>query len=324
MANNTHNHDNSIDTAKAAALRQKIMNELSKAVVGKEEIKEALMVALLAGGHILIEGLPGTAKTTLSKCFAEVIGGSFKRIQFTPDMMPSDITGFYMYSTDGNSTFVDGPIFANIVLADELNRTTPRTQSAMIEAMQEHQVTIEKKTYQLPRPFMVIATQVLSGEEGTYSLTNVQVDRFLLRVWSPYPSREEEKEVISNIDRIDTPELKVAVTLEELGEIQEMTRHVYVSPDISEYIISLISSLREDPDVLSGPSTRSGIALYRCARVLALFDNRDYVIPDDVKHLAVPALEHRLRVRVEAEMDDITPAIILQRIMEKVPVPKLE
>jgi MoxR-like ATPase len=323
LAKNT-NTTNNIDTAKATALRQKIMNEISKAVVGKEEIKEALLVALLAGGHVLIEGLPGTAKTTLSKSFAEVIGGSFKRIQFTPDMMPSDITGFYMYSTDGAATFVDGPIFANIVLADELNRTTPRTQSAMIEAMQEHQVTIEKKTYPLPKPFMVIATQVLSGGEGTYSLTDVQVDRFLLRVWSPYPTREEEKEVISNIDRIDTPDIKVAATLEEIGEIQAMARQVYVSPDISEYIISLITGLRSDPDVLSGPSTRSGIALYKCARVLALFDNRDYVIPDDIKHLTVPAMEHRLRVKVEAEMDDITPAMVLQRTLEKIPVPKLE
>ncbi|MBN1188900.1 MAG: MoxR family ATPase [Dehalococcoidales bacterium] len=320
MANNS----DSIDTTKASTLRGKILSEISKAVIGKDNIKEALLVALIAGGHILIEGLPGTAKTTLSKSFAEVIGGSFKRIQFTPDMMPADITGFYMYSTDGSATFVDGPVFANVVLADELNRTTPRTQSAMIEAMQEHQVTVEKKTFQLPRPFMVIATQVLSGEEGTYSLTNVQIDRFMLRVWSPYLTHDEEKEVISNIDRIDTPEIRVAATLEEINEIQYMARQVYVSPDISEYIISLIGSLRSDPDVLSGPSTRSGIALYKCARVMALFDNRDYVIPDDIKHLASQAIEHRLRVKVEAEMDDITPAMILQRTLEKVPVPKLE
>jgi MoxR-like ATPase len=316
--------NNSIDTSKAAAIRQKIMGEISKAVIGKDSIKETLLLALLAGGHVLIEGLPGTAKTTLSKSFAEVIGGSFKRIQFTPDMMPADITGFYMYSTDGSATFVDGPIFANIVLADELNRTTPRTQSAMIEAMQEHQVTVEKKTFQLPKPFMVIATQVLSGGEGTYSLTDVQVDRFMLRVWSPYLTREEEKEVISNIDRIDTPQLKTAATLEEIAEVQNMARQVYVSPDIAEYIVSLIDSLRGDPDVLSGPSTRSGIALYKCSRVLALFDNRDYVIPDDVKHLTAQAMEHRLRVKAEAEMDDITPAMILQRTLEKVPVPKLE
>jgi MoxR-like ATPase len=316
--------NNKIDITKATALHQKITQEVSKAVIGKDEIKEALILALLAGGHVLIEGLPGTAKTTLSKCFAQAIGGSFKRIQFTPDMMPADITGFYIYSTDGNSTFVDGPIFANIVLADELNRTTPRTQSALVEAMQEHQVTIEKKTFQLPRPFMVIATQVQSGEEGTYSLTNVQVDRFLLRVWSQYPTREEEKEVISHIDRIDTPEIKVAASLQEITEIQDMARQVYVAPDIADYIISLIGSLRADPDVMSGPSTRSGIALYKCARVMALFDGRDYVIPDDIKHLAPLALEHRLRVKAEAEMDDITPTMILQRTLEKVPVPKLE
>lgn len=312
------------NTKKVSDLYEKILGELSKAIVGKDETKEALMLALVAGGHVLIEGFPGTAKTKLARSFAGVIGGKFKRIQFTPDMMPADITGFYIYSPTGDPRFIEGPIFTNIVLADELNRTTPRTQSALLEAMQEYQVTIERMTYSLEKPFMVIATQVQSGAEGTYPLTDVQIDRFLLRVLSGYSSKEEEKQVISNIDKIDEPDIKVVTTLDEIKEMQELAKGVHVSPDIVEYATSIVDCLRSDPDVLSGPSIRSGIALYRCSRVLALLDGRDFVIPDDIKHLVHPAVEHRIRVKPEAEMDDITPKIILERALERVPVPKLE
>lgn len=281
------------------------------------------MLTLVAGGHVLIEGLPGTAKTKLAKAFAEVIGSSFKRIQFTPDMMPGDVTGFYIYSPDGNSKFIEGPIFAHIVLADELNRTTPRTQSALLEAMQEYQVTIEGKKYPLVKPFMVIATQVPAGGEGTYPLTDVQVDRFLLRVKSDYPSKEDEKKIISEIDTIDEPDIKAMTTLEEVGRLQAMAKSVYVSADIVEYTISIITTLRTDPDVAWGPSVRAGISLYKCARVLALLDGRDFVIPDDIKNLATNAIEHRLRVKSEAELDDITPGMVIERVLNKVPVPKL-
>jgi len=286
---------------KIADLYQKILGEVSKVIIGKDEIKEALMLALIAGGHVLIEGFPGTAKTSLGKTFAEAIGGQFKRIQFTPDMMPADVTGFYIYSPTGDPRLIEGPIFANIVLADELNRTTPRTQSALLEAMQEHQVTIETKTYPLETPFMVIATQIQSGAEGTYPLTDVQIDRFLLRALSEYSSKEEEKQIISNIDTIDEPDIKAVTTLNEIGELQKTAREVHVAPDIVEYIVSIVGSLRSDPDVLSGPSTRNSIALYKCSRVLALLDNRDFVIPDDIKHLVRPATEHRIRVKPEAE-----------------------
>ena len=303
---------------------ERIQVELSKAIIGKSEIEEALMVTLIAGGHLLIEGFPGTAKTKLAKSFAEAISGQFKRVQFTSDIMPADITGFYIYSPSGDSRFIDGPIFANIVLADELNRTTPRTQSALLEAMAEYQVTIERKTYPLERPFMVIGTQVQSGAEGTYPLTDVQIDRFLLRIDSRYSSKEEEKRIISNIDQIDAPDIKPVATLEEIVQFQELTRSVHVSADITEYVTSIVESLRSDPDVLSGPSTRASIALYRCSRVLALLDGRDFVIPDDIKHLANPALEHRLRVKPEVEMDEITPRTIVARALERVPVPKLQ
>jgi MoxR-like ATPase len=313
----------SINFNLVADIYQKINSEISKVVIGKEAVKESLMLALVAGGNLLIEGLPGSAKTILSKSFAQVIGGTFQRIQFTPDMMPADVTGFNLYSADGKNNFVDGPIFANIVLADELNRTTPRTQSALLESMQEHQVTVEKRTYPLPRPFLVIATQVQAGGEGTYALTDVQVDRFLLHILSQYPTREEEKQVINSIDRIDIPNLKVVTTIEEVIQAQELAKQVLVSPDISEYIISIINSLRSDPDILSGPSTRGSIALYKCARALALLDCRDYVIPDDIKHLTQSAVGHRIRVKPEAEMDEVTPELIIKRTLDKIPVPKL-
>ena len=205
---------------KVSDLYGKIQSEISKVVIGKSDIELTLMLALIAGGHVLIEGLPGTAKTKLAQTFAEVIGGHFKRIQFTPDMMPADITGFYVYSPDGSSRFIEGPIFSHVVLADELNRTTPRTQSALLEAMQENQVTIEGKKYPLAKPFMVIATQVPSGGEGTYLLTDVQLDRFLLMVKSEYASKEDEAQIISAIDVIDEPDIKPATNLEEIKQMQ--------------------------------------------------------------------------------------------------------
>lgn len=312
------------DTKRVADLYQKILGELSKAIIGKDETKETLMLALIAGGHVLIEGFPGTAKSKLASSFAGVIGGEFKRIQFTPDMMPADVTGFYMYSPTGDSQLIRGPIFANVVLADELNRTTPRTQSALLEAMQENQVTIERTTYPLQKPFMVIATQVQSGAEGTYPLTDVQIDRFLLRVLSVYSSKEEEKQVIANIDKIDEPDIRAVVTLEEIKELQAMTKGVHVAASMVDYVASIVDCLRADPDILSGPSTRCGIALYKCSRALALLEGRDFVIPDDIKHLVPATVEHRIRVKPEAEMDDVTPRIILDRALEQVPVPKLE
>jgi MoxR-like ATPase len=301
----------------------RIMTEISKVVIGKDAIKEGLILSLLAGGHVLIEGYPGTAKTKLAKSFVDAVGGRFKRIQFTPDMMPADVTGFYIYSPNSESRFVEGPIFANIVLADELNRTTPRTQAALLEAMQEHQVTIETTTFPLYNPFMVIATQVESGGEGTYPLTDVQVDRFLLRITSGYATKEEEKRIITNIDQIDEPDIHPVINLEEILELQKYVKNVQVSPDIIEYITSITESLRKDNDVQSGPSIRSSIALYKCARVFAMLDGRDYVIPDDIKHLVIPTTEHRIRVTPEAEMDGVTPQIVLERVMESIPVPKL-
>ena len=312
------------NTKKLADLYEKIRSELGKVIIGKDETKETLTLALITGGHVLIEGFPGTAKTKLANSFAEVIGAKFKRIQFTPDMMPADVTGFYMYSPTGDSRLIEGPIFANIVLADELNRTTPRTQSALLEAMAENQVTIERTTYPLEKPFTVIATQTQAGTEGTYPLTDVQIDRFLLRVLSGHSSKEEEKQVLANIDVIDDPEINAVTTPNEILELQRLAKEVHVSPNIIDYVTSIVDCLRGDSDILTGPSSRSSIALYKCSRVLALFDGRDFVIPDDIKHLVPAIVEHRIRVKPEAEMDDVTPKIILDRAMDQVPVPRLE
>ena len=312
-----------MEVNRAADLYQNIMIEISKVVIGKEQLKEMMLVALIAGGHVLIEGPPGSAKTTLANSFASAIGGSFKRIQLTPDMMPSDVTGFYLYSTTGHTSFVPGPIFANIVLADELNRTTPRTQAALLEAMQEHQVTIERETFPLDEPFMVIGTQLQSGGEGTYPLTDVQVDRFMLRIFSDYSSLEEEEMVLNNIDSIDKHSIQAIASTMEIRDIQASARQVQVSPLVNKYIVAIVNSLRNDPDMLSGCSTRASIALFKCARVLALFDGRDFVIPDDVKRLIYPALEHRIKVKPEAEMDDVTPRMLLDRTLEKIPVPTI-
>lgn len=309
---------------KVTDLYEKICTEISKVVVGKGDIELTLMLAIIAGGHVLIEGMPGTAKTKLAQTFAEAISSDFKRIQFTPDMMPADITGFYIYSTDGSARFMEGPVFSHILLADELNRTTPRTQSALLEAMQEYQVTIEGKKYPLAKPFMVIATQVPSGAEGTYVLTDVQLDRFLLMAKSEYASFEEEKQIIGNIDNIDEPDIKTITDLEEIRHLQQVVRDVHVSPQIIEYIISIISSIRKDTDVYWGPSTRASIALYKCARVMALLDGRDFVIPDDVKSLAFKAVEHRIRIKPESEMDNITPNIVIERTLDKIVPPKLD
>lgn len=312
-----------LDVTRLAELYKRIQEELSKVIVGKSEVKRALMLCLMAGGHLLIEGVPGTAKTKVAVTFAEVIGLNFKRIQFTPDMMPGDITGFDVYSPDGTSKFIEGPIFANLVLGDELNRTTPRTQSALLEAMQESQVTVEGRKYPLSKPFMVVATQVAFGGEGTYPLTDVQADRFLLRVGSGYPSKDEEKRIIGAIDQIDEPDVSPVTNMEEIMQLQRFARTVHVSPDIVEYTVSIIDRLRTDPDTIWGPSVRGTIAIYKCARVLALMDGRDFVIPDDIKSIAFDAIEHRLKVKPEAELDGITPRTIIERAINEIPVPRL-
>ena len=296
--------------------------EVSKVVIGKDDVKEILLVALLSQGHVLIEGLVGTGKTTLTRTFAQVISGKFKRVQGTPDMLPSDILGFNLYRPDGSSTFMPGPIFANVILVDELNRTSARTQSALLEAMQEQQVTIERETYALERPFIVLASQVPQGGAGTSPLSDVQIDRFMFRMWSALPSTQEESQILENIDQISEQHVSSVVTLDDIIQLQQEVKEVHVADSIRQYIIDILNSLRNHQDLLSGPSPRGGIALLSGARTFAFMQGRDFAIPDDVKKFLLPALCHRLRISTEAEMDNVTAEAIINKITTEIPVIK--
>jgi len=299
-----------------------IMAEVSRVVIGKDDIKELLLVALLSQGHVLIEGLPGTAKTTIARTFAQVIGGTFKRVQGTPDMLPADILGFYLHRPDASSTFMPGPIFANVVLVDELNRTTPRTQAALLEAMQEGQVTIERETHHLEQPYIVIASQIPYGGVGTAPISEVQIDRFMFRIWSTYPTIDEEVRILRDIDAISEPDISVVAAPEDIIKLQQEVKKVHISDNVSRYIIDLIDALRHYQDVSPGPSPRGSIALFKGARALAFIQGRDFVIPDDVKQLLIPVISHRLRITAEAEMEDVTPEVIINRVAAEVPIPK--
>ncbi len=305
-------------------LSQKVLDQLSKVVIGKAHVKRTLLVTLIAGGHLLIEGLPGTAKTKISRNLAQIIGCNFKRIQFTPDMMPADVTGFYLYSANSDPRFMPGPVFASVVLADELNRTTSRTQAALLEAMQERQVTIEGTTFPLPEPFMVIGTQVETGAEGTYPLADVQIDRFMLRTCTGYASVAEEVEILCNIDYLDQPDVDTVASAEIIRRLQQQAKDVHVSQECAFYIASIADTLRNDPDVFSGPSIRGTISLFKCSRAEAMLQGRNFVIPDDIKGLAESALEHRIRIKMEAEMDGVGPHQVMLRVLEQVPVPRVE
>ena len=299
-----------------------ITAEVSRIVIGKEDIKELLLVTLLSRGHLLIEGLPGTAKTTIARVFAQVIGGNFKRVQGTPDMLPADILGFYLYKPDGSATFMPGPVFTNVLLADELNRTTPRTQSALLEAMQEHRVTIERETHPLEQPFIVIASQMPHGGLGTTPLTEVQLDRFAFRIWSGWPNKEEEENILRNLNDIQEPDVTARLAPPEIIRLQDEASKIHVADSLREYIIDIIDRLRYHPDVSHGPSPRGSIALLTGARSLALIRKRDFIIPDDVKSLLIPALSHRLRLNTEAEIEKVTAEVIINKIAGEVPVPK--
>ena len=307
---------------KRQGILKNIIAEVSRVVIGKDDIKELLLIALLSQGHVLIEGLPGTAKTTIARTFAHTIGGKFKRVQGTPDMLPADILGFYLYRPDGSFTFMPGPIFANILLVDELNRTAPRTQSALLEAMQEQQVTIERETHVLEQPFIVIASQVPYGSLGTSPLSEVQSDRFMFRIWSALSSLEEEDRILRDIDAITEPHISTVTTPADIVQLQQEVKKVHIADNVRRYILDIIDKLRHHQDIQMGPSTRAGIALFKGARALAFLHEREFVIPDDVKRLLIPALSHRIRINAEAEMETISPESIINEVAAEVPVPK--
>jgi len=306
---------------------QQILDEVARAIVGKEEVLHQAMVAILAAGHILFEDYPGLAKTLIARSFARVLGIEFKRIQFTPDLLPSDITGSHIFDTTKRSfTLAVGPIFANIILGDEINRASPKTQSALLEAMQESQVTIGGETHPLPSPFIVIATQNPIEYEGTFPLPEAQLDRFMMRLVVGYPDHDGEVEILRRRQerKEDKIVLRPIIDSDELLTMRSAVEDVFVHPDIASYIVSLVAKTRTDPNVYVGASPRGSLALLKLSRARAAIEGRDYVIPDDVKILAVPALAHRLILSPELWSKRLTSTDVMENILSSIPVPKVD
>jgi MoxR-like ATPase len=302
---------------------QKLIDNISKVIVGKRDVIELVVVGLISNGHVLLEDVPGLGKTMLSRTLAKSIAGKFKRIQFTPDLLPSDVTGVSIYNQKiGEFEFNEGPVFANIVLADEINRTTPRTQSALLEAMQEFKVTIDGVVKELPSPFFVIATENPIEFHGTYPLPESQVDRFLMQLAVGYPSNQEEANILTrNLKDSPLDSLQSVVSISDIIEVQKAAAEVHIDQKIVDYIIQIVSSSRNMPgDIKLGASPRASLALMRTSRALAFLDKRDYVIPDDVKNLAYPVLKHRLILHPRSIVRGLTTKDTVNHILKKVPV----
>ncbi|CAN5660418.1 MoxR family ATPase [soil metagenome] len=301
---------------------EKVIANVERVIVGKHHEVRLALVALLCQGHLLIEDVPGTGKTVLAKAIARSLGCSFRRIQFTPDLLPSDVTGLSIYNQKTQEfEFRPGPIMAQIVLADEINRATPKTQSALLECMEERQATIDGVTHMMPDPFLVMGTQNPIEYEGTFVLPEAQLDRFMLRIRMGYPQPLEEIVILDEQKRVHPLEdLSEVASVEELRGMQQGVREIYVDPSISDYIVRLVNATRRHPDVYLGASPRGSLALYRAGQAFAALNGRDYVIPDDVKALAVPALAHRLIVKTAATVRDVDAAALINELLESVPV----
>jgi MoxR-like ATPase len=303
---------------------KKIVENMSRVIVGKEGPARLMVIALASSGHVLIEDVPGIGKTTMANTMAKSVGLSFNRIQFTPDILPSDITGFTIFNQKtGEFEYRSGNIMSNVILADEINRTSPKTQASMLEVMEEKQVTVDGKTYSVPNPFMVIATQNPVEYMGTYPLPEAQMDRFMMKISMGYPSRSEEVEILYKFQK-SSPirELTPVVTSEELLDLQQQVREVRMDQSLAGYIVDLITATRRHEHVMLGCSPRASISLFRASQAAALYEGRDYVIPEDIRDLAVPVLSHRLVLKQEAKIKRITNESIISEIIEdqKIPV----
>ena len=301
---------------------EKVAANVERVIIGKSHEVRLTLVALLCRGHLLIEDVPGTGKTMLAKAVARSLGCSFRRIQFTPDLLPSDVTGLSIYNQRTQEfEFRPGPIMAQVVLADEINRATPKTQSSLLECMEEHQATIDGTTYAMPEPFLVIATQNPIEYEGTFALPEAQLDRFMLRIRLGYPSPEDEQTILDE-QKISHPldELEVVLDAGQLRDLQASVRQTYVDPSVADYIVRLVTATRTHPDVYLGASPRGSLALYRTSQALAALAGRDYVIPDDIKALAEPALAHRLIIKTSSTIHDVQPAQVVRELLDSTPV----
>jgi MoxR-like ATPase len=301
----------------------RFIDNVEDVIIGKRNVVEQVVVGLLSQGHILIEDVPGVGKTMMARALAASLGCSFRRIQFTPDMLPSDVTGVSIYNQKTlEFEFRPGPIMAQIVLTDEINRATPKTQAALLEAMQELQVTVDGVTYKLPRPFMVMATQNPIEYEGTFPLPEAQLDRFLMRIRLGYPDPQDEIAILDSQQFTHPLDgLEQVVTVEELSAVQDRLKHVYVDPLVKRYIIDIVTQTRRHPDIYLGASPRGALALYRVAQAWSAMHGRDYVIPDDIKALAAATLAHRLIVSPSARLKDVTGEAVMGELLATLPVP---
>ncbi len=301
----------------------RIRENIQLAIVGKDEVIEYTLAALFSAGHILVEDVPGIGKTTLARSLAYSLDCEFRRIQFTPDLMPSDITGIHYYNQhNGQFEFRPGPVISQIVLADEINRATPRTQSALLEAMAERQVTVDQDTVQLPVPFLVLATQNPIELEGTFPLPEAQIDRFLLRLRLGYPSEDDETAMLERFEDADPlTSLQPVASADDVLRIQGLVRQVYIDPVLRGYLVQVIRSTREHPDVELGASPRATLGLYRCAQALAGIRGQEYVTPDDIKTLATPALAHRIILKSMARLRERTQESVVNEVLEAQSVP---
>ena len=305
------------------SLCKKIMDNISKVVVGKQVSIELLLVALFGDGHVLIEDVPGVGKTLLAKSLAKSIGGWFRRVQFTPDLLPSDITGFNVYNQrTGQFDFKSGPVMTNILLADEINRTIPRTQASLLESMEERQVTVDGQTQKLPHPFFVMATQNPIELEGTFPLPEAQLDRFLLKIDLGYPNNEEEIAILEQFQKSD-PLLSLDKVAEpdQVEALQERRKQIRLSFPVKKYIADIVGATRNNSSLQFGASPRGSLGLMRAAQALSAIRGRDYVLPDDIKYLALPVLAHRVILKEQERLRGETTQSIIRKIMETIPVP---
>jgi len=304
----------------------KISENINKVIVGKNKAIELILVALLAEGHLLLEDVPGVGKTLMARSLARSIGGTFHRIQFTPDLLPSDITGFNIYNQrEGQFIFQPGPVMANILLADEINRAIPRSQSSLLESMQERQVTVDSVTRALPSPFFVIATQNPIELEGTFPLPEAQLDRFLMQIKLDYPSQKEEMAILERFKKEDPLEkLQAVATAEEILKLQKERQKIHVSKEINHYIVSLAKATRNSPRIRYGASPRASFHLMQASQALAALRDRDFVLPDDIKELFIPILTHRMVIETKERLKGITSQKILKEILEQTEVPTQE